>query len=303
MEVYTIGRLLKAVRKEKRISQLDMCRGLCTKAMVSYIENELRVPHRKLIEALFSRLGESVDLTKVPMTKADFRRANLEHKLDDCVAIEKNDTKEFLDEYLSCKNSMTHLERQFFDLHESFYMNRNYDKYDSMLPKLVDTLRITIPDHKLHEFPKQKLLSKTECVILNNIAICHFNLGDEDEALSIEYKLKDYFESGIVCDSEKAVNYPVFLFNIVNWERMRGITEHMKQYSELGFEWCRRFWKLTLLPFHLFYIGVSEINSGSVEVGKSHVLLSKNILETCSKLDEIPVMRQLLKDLCDMEFF
>ena len=80
MSIYTIGTILKEIRIEKGISQTDMCRGLCSKPMVSYIENEMRIPHRKLIVSLFSRLGETLDLSKVPMTKADLQRANLEFR-------------------------------------------------------------------------------------------------------------------------------------------------------------------------------------------------------------------------------
>ncbi|MCR5124085.1 MAG: helix-turn-helix domain-containing protein [Treponema sp.] len=72
MSIYTIGTILKEIRIEKGISQTDMCRGLCSKPMVSYIENEMRIPHRKLIESLFSRLGETLDLSKVPILNKEF---------------------------------------------------------------------------------------------------------------------------------------------------------------------------------------------------------------------------------------
>ncbi len=293
MSIYTIGTILKEIRIEKGISQTDMCQGLCSKPMVSYIENEMRIPHRKLIESLFSRLGETLDLSKVPMTKADLQRANLEFRINACVAIENNEIKDMLDEYVSCKKSMTHLEKQFVECYETFYINRKFDSHAIILPKLVGALKLTIKDYSLEKFPSQKLLSRMEIIILNNIARCFFSLGKQKEALEILTKLKEYYESDLVSEEEKAVMYPLLLFNITNYERMLGKTDNMRRFSKAGLNLCLNFNKLLMMPYFLFYTEyASLIEDGTYSNDK--IQLAKKIIEKFNRDDDVEFIQNLI---------
>ncbi|WP_191013410.1 helix-turn-helix domain-containing protein [Treponema zioleckii] len=296
MAVYKIGTILKQVRKEKKISQLDMCRGLCTKAMVSYIENEERVPHRKLIELLFSRLGEPFPVENVPMTKADFYRYNLERKINGMVARELYDIAGLLDEYASCKKDMTKLEMQFYEFYRTFYENRNYDLFDKILPELVHALQITISDFKLYEFPEKKLLSRTEIFLLNNISRCHFYLGEKEGAVLIQNKLKDYFESGIVSEVVKASTYPLVLFNLSNWERVLNCDEHILEYSEIALKYLLNYGKLNLLPYHLFNKGLHLAKNETLDSGKQYLSISRGIFHELSNNEELSFTENLLKE-------
>lgn len=67
MENYLIGNVLKEYRTRLKISQEDLCLDLCAVSTLSRIESGTQIPGRKLIEALFSRMGisRSVPITKV----------------------------------------------------------------------------------------------------------------------------------------------------------------------------------------------------------------------------------------------
>ncbi len=301
MEVYTIGRLLKAVRKEKRISQLDMCRGLCTKAMVSYIENELRVPHRKLIEALFSRLGESVDLTKVPMTKADFRRANLEYLINSKVSMEEFDIKGLLDEYAACKKSMTHLERQFLEFYGTLYENRNFDKYEETLKNLVSVLKITMADYELGELPRQ-LLTKTEIFILNNIARCKYELGEKDNAIEMLQFLYAHVDSKIFSIEEFSIIAPVILFNLANWFGDFGDDEKALEFSARGLEICIEHGRLNYFAYHLFNKGYAMFLLNNKESGKKMIELSLSVFNKIGQKRNTDYVLPILKEKFGFDF-
>lgn len=269
MAIYTIGTILKAIRIEKRISQKEMCQGLCAVPMVSYIENEMRIPHRKLIESLFSRLGETIDLSKVPMTKADFQRTNLEYRINSCVAVGNYEIKEMLDEYVSCKKSMTQLERQFLKFYETLYENKNYEKNEETINKLADILKITIDDYELKNFPN-RLLSKTELFILNNIARCKYDLGDTNEAISMMLQLKQYLERKIIAKNVFAEVQPMILFNLANWIGLNGDYNQALKLSTEGLEICIKYGKLSYFAHHIFNRGysISKLDENQKEKGK-----------------------------------
>lgn len=58
-EIYTIGTIIKNTRKKLHISQVCLCNGLCSKSMLSKIENNYIQPELALTEVLLQRLGIS----------------------------------------------------------------------------------------------------------------------------------------------------------------------------------------------------------------------------------------------------
>lgn len=295
MSIYTIGTILKEIRIEKGISQTDMCRGLCSKPMVSYIENEMRIPHRKLIESLFSRLGETLDLSKVPMTKADLQRANLEFRINACVAVGNYEIKNMLDEYVSCKKSMTHLEKQFLEFYSTLYENKNYDKNEETINKLSDVLKITIADYELQTFPN-RLLTKTEILILNNIARCKYDLGKTSEAISMMVKLKEYLEKDIIEEDIFTSVQPMILFNLANWIGLGENYEQALKLSASGLELCIKYGKLCYFAHHIFNKGYTLAKLNDKQKGVKDLDFALRIYSTFDRKDiinyVIPILNQ-----------
>ena len=156
MELSTVGAILKQLRKEKKISLSDMCKGLCNVGMASRIENGERIPNRKLIEALFGRIGENAPVEKIPTLKSDSDRRNLEYEIESCIGTDNYQIKNLLDKYASCKEKMNNLEKQFFEFHFALYQNfldKNPHKY---MQELIEALRMTIPDFSPKNLPTQK---------------------------------------------------------------------------------------------------------------------------------------------------
>jgi len=55
--VYEIGSFIRDLRIERGYSQEELCYGICSTGNLSKIENGVRMPSRKTIEALMQRLG------------------------------------------------------------------------------------------------------------------------------------------------------------------------------------------------------------------------------------------------------
>ena len=151
-------------------------------------------------------------------------------------------------------------------------------------------------DFQLYEFPETKLLSRIEIFLLNNISRCHFYLGEKEEAILIQNKLKDYFESGIVSEVVKASTYPMILFNLANWERVLNCDEHILEYSEIAIEYLLKFGKLNLLPYHLFNKGFNLAKNETLDSGKQYLSMSRGIFHELSNNEELSFTESLLKE-------
>ena len=57
MAVYEIGNYIHDMRVERGYSQEELCFGICSVGNLSKIENGMRLPNRKTVEAFTQRLG------------------------------------------------------------------------------------------------------------------------------------------------------------------------------------------------------------------------------------------------------
>ena len=272
MSIYVFGDLLKRLRKQRHISQSDMCRGLCNVAMASRIERDERVPSRKLIEALFSRLGEVPPYSKIPVTKADFIMRNLEYDIISSVANGNYEIKMLLDAYKTRKNTMTPLEQQFYEFYYAIYIDRDSAHPQESLSMLVAALKISISDFVPYSFPKQRLLSKTEIGILNSIAHrLYYGFGKRSEALQFMRQLAAYIELNNVTTHDAVAMYKLILFNLSNWLEDAGEIDEALQCAEKGINICRQYGKLDDFPYLLFLKGVCLAHQEKMDEAKRYL--------------------------------
>lgn len=268
MQVYKIGALLRRARIEKKLSIVDMCEGICSKQMASLIETEQRVAHWKMIDSLFSRIGEKTPFNIIVMTKEEAERHILETKIRERISSGNAEIKEFLDEYRIGK--MTKLEEQFFKFYSIVYENRNFDKNDWAVTEFTEALKFTIPNYDIKEsFPKQTLLSNMELVILNNIARQQYNCGEKKAGFSLMKKLYKYTKSYWMSAQENVKTQVMILFNLEDWSDEEPVlwNDALKM-AEEGIELCLKYNKLTYFPYHLFAKGYYLSKLGDKEQGK-----------------------------------
>ena len=61
MEIYRIGARIKEERVRQKLSQEDLCYGICAVSTLSRIETGIQKPSLKVEEALLERLGCSTE--------------------------------------------------------------------------------------------------------------------------------------------------------------------------------------------------------------------------------------------------
>ena len=268
MQVYKIGALLRRARIEKKLSIVDMCEGICTKQMASLIEKEQRVAHWKMIESLFSRIGEKTPFDIMAMTKDDVNRYILETQIRKKLSLGSAEIKELLEEYKIKK--MIKLEHQFYRFYSAIYENRSFNKNDWALNEFAEALKLTIPNYDAKEsFPQQKLLSSTELVILNNISRYQYMNGMKKEGISLMQKLYEYTFNEWISLRERVPSRIMILYNLINWlDDEPALWEKAIQMIEEGLLLCLRYNRFAYYPYFLYEKGYYLAKTGNEKQGK-----------------------------------
>ena len=293
MENYPIGFVLKEYRTRLNISQEELCLDLCAVSTLSRIESGTQVPGRKLLEALFSRMGMN---RSVPITKVDFQRENLEYRINDMIATGKFEIFDLLEEYKNCGESLTALEEQFYLFYKTIAEDHLNHDSNNALRNYVAALKLTVRDYDLDKLPKERFLTKLELMILHSIACIKYFLKQKDKAIELMEFLRAYFEKGIISEEEKAKNYPVILHNLENWYGMADEDEKVIELCNIGIDICIHYGKLTPFPYQIFNKGCSLVKLGKTEEGKKYLMQAFTIFETLNFYDEIEFGKKWLKN-------
>ena len=298
METYIIGNILKEYRTRLKISQEDLCLDLCAVSTLSRIESGAQIPGRKLVEALFSRMGMN---KSVPLTKLDFQRENLEYEINDMVATGKFEIFDLLEEYRNCDDELNSLEKQFYLFYKTMAEDFFAHNCEKALKNYEEAIKISIKDYEIGKIPNTRLLTKIELMILNNISRTQYFLGQKGSAIELMEFLRSYFEKGIMSEEEKAKNYPVILFNLENWYGNSDDDKKVIELCDIGIDMCIRYGKLSQFPFHIFNKGCSLVKLGQIELGKECISDSFIILKNMKEFENIEYAKKWLKDTLNIE--
>ena len=301
MENYPIGIILKEYRTRLNISQEELCLDLCAVSTLSRIESGMQVPGRKLLEALFSRMGMS---KTAPITKVDFQRENLEFRINDMIATGKFEVFDLLEEYKNCSEEWTLLEEQFYLFYKTIAEDHFKHDCERTLKIYTEVLKLTIKDYELGKLPAARLLTRIELLILNNISRTQYFNGEIDKAIELMEFLRSYFESDIMGENEKSKNYYVILFNLENWYGLRGKEgdyDKGLKLCDMAIDSCIEYGRLPLFPYHIYNKGCMLVKLGKISEGKDYLIDSLVFLKQMKKFDEIDHGKKWAKENLGIE--
>lgn len=294
MNAYFIGEILKEYRTRFEISQEELSFGLCAVSTLSRIESGTQIPGRKLAEALFSKMGMKTPSSATPMSRLDFKRENLEHKIIDSIANGNFDVFATLEEYKSCGKTLDPLEKQFYIFYKAIAQDALNHDAKKALKEYLEAINLSIKNFNLDDVQKIRFLTRTELMILNNISRALYFSGKKDKAISLMEFLRNYYESSQMPEEEMAKNYPVILFNLENWYGQAEQYEKVLKLSETSLDICIHYGKLDLFPYHLFNKGYALAGIGKTEDSKIYFnqaltifLATKNLKDYAFGKEEI----------------
>lgn len=285
MDLYIIGKMIKEFRERQRISQEDLCDGLCAVSTLSRIETGKQLPNRKLTEALLGKLGIAVAPSDITMTQVEIRRWNIELAVTERILAEDKDFSDMLEEYEQLGN-MDILEEQQLRFFRMMLGFMNGTKPSQLLEESIVALRLTFPDFEYKHIPGNRLFTKTEMLLMNNIAVDAHNIGDCDYAINLLEYLLTYYKTKEVDSESVAKNLPPILFNLANWNGLAGHFENMLKYSEEGLVTCRRCNRFAQVPYCIFNKGWALGKLGHTEDCQKYISLAFKLMATIGGYDE-----------------
>lgn len=287
MNAYFIGEILKEYRTRFEISQDELSFGLCAVSTLSRIESGTQIPGRKLAEALFSKMGMKTPSSATPMSRLDFKRENLEHKIIDSIANGNFDVFDTLEEYKSCGKTLDPLEKQFYIFYKAIAQDALNHNAEKALKEYIEAINLSIKDFSLDDVQKIRFLTRTELMILNNISRALYFSGKKDKAISLMEFLRNYYETREMGEEEMAKGYPVILLNLENWYGDEERFQEALELSEIGIEICIKYGKLTPFPCQLFNKGCSLVKLNRINEGKKFLSQAFSVFEAMNLTDEM----------------
>lgn len=101
MKTGGIGRLVGELRKEAKIPQKKLCKGLCSVQLLSKIELEERTPDMLLLEVLMQRLGKSAEKLEIILSMEEYLHIMARDEIEDALRFGKlGKAEELLNTYL-----------------------------------------------------------------------------------------------------------------------------------------------------------------------------------------------------------
>ena len=214
-----IGHILLQLRKQANIQQKDLARGILRVVELSRVENGNNEIDRMHLEALFQRIGKSVDKLELAMSMDEYQLFALRFDILDYLSVKNIEKAEdSLKKYESFidKSKPLHLQAlQLLRAVKSNIENQDIEKDSATFEK---ALEITFPEWKKAEFEDFYLCTQEIQLLLailyiklgmENIQKNFLNLSEEEKhAFVMLQKIYEYIDSRYTDEEERAKVYP-----------------------------------------------------------------------------------------------
>lgn len=192
MREVTIGELIKETRKKLKLTQEEVCFGICEPATLSRIENNKTTPTRNVVNALLQRLDISDDRFFAAINIEEVRINEL---CKEITAFNVEYERAGIDEKPAIKEKLIEKHRTLRNLIEpddkiteqlivrSEVLIGNYQA-EEKIKMLLRALRLTHPYFELSDI-KKGIFFLDEVKIINQIAAAYSENGDSKQALEV----------------------------------------------------------------------------------------------------------------------
>ncbi len=202
----SVGKLINKIREEKRITQKQLCEGLCSSQKLSLIESGLRMPDIFTFECLIQRLGLSPDDFETVLYDDEYQEIELRNRLEKKIVDKEFDTAiEMLEEYgYSSKEAGLKGQYWYQIMALVASMKKEHNYAIKLILQAFDSIH---PDWKSVE--KDSLLASTKDLELGCMLVDEYMaIGAIDSARELVKELSAYVENHLIQEVELAKVYP-----------------------------------------------------------------------------------------------
>ncbi len=266
-----IGEIIRQRRMELKLTQEELCQGICEPCTMSRIETGVQNPTRSKLDALMQRLGLPGKKYYALMSQHELEIEELKTKI-----IAANVQKDYdmslnlLEQLESIVDPEDHIQHQFAIRTKALCghkVNGILTPYSpaERIDLLLQAIRLTVPSSDIEEI-NSHLYSVNDIKIINQLATSYFDNGEVDIALDIYYQLMKYLKKrgGVFCDN--IVLSPLITYNYARALSLNNRHEETIKVAEQGIQDCIQYGKTEKLPGLLFYIGEANRCLGNMEI-------------------------------------
>ena len=193
------GILIGDIRRKSGIRAEELAQGLCTLGMLKSYETGNREPEKLLADALFQRMGKSVDKYDVMLDADEYRLAVERAKIPEYLT--KNRLKEAegaMEAYRQKKGADKPLHLQYLSLMRAELLRKKNAPLEEQKENIQNGLSQTIEKEKLTNLTPNILLqqrfSLMELFLLQRYAVIQGESGNEYEAFDWHHRILLYME-------------------------------------------------------------------------------------------------------------
>lgn len=274
MQTVFVGEYIKRRRKELKLTQEEVCEGICDPTTLSRIENGRQTPSKTKINALLQRLGLPDSRYYAVASKNELEVEALKKEIVGCNITERAEEGFAKLEKLSRITAEDDLLTRQFILRSQILLGKMKGRYSlqEQLDLLMQAIHLTIPKFRLDEI-NQFLYTFDEVKIINQIALCYSDLEQRVTALSIYQQLLKY----IRCHNQEVTITGNGLLPLVlhNYARELGLAKQYKeciQAAQEGQEVCIRYGHYQFLPGFIAIMAECYFFCGDAEKSKEYYL-------------------------------
>lgn len=239
--------LLKDARREKGITQEKLCYGLCSKSMLSKIENGKKYPTEMLFTTLMERLGKDAERCNILGTTRDIQKKYARMRIAQCIrGCKYENLQKELMEYSTLYSKEDKLSRQFYLIGKA----GDDVEYETLVEYCMQAIHITIPDFCLDRF-KDFLYSYNELVILNMLAGAYRMKKEYLQAKKLYEEIFLYLQDRWEDTEKKRHLLLLVLSNLCNVEVFLKEYYEVLSNSNKGIKWSTEWGNFEYL--YLFY--------------------------------------------------
>ena len=201
-----LGEVIRQRRVELKLTQEEVCEGICEPITISRMENGKQTPSRNRVKALLQRLGLPDDRFYGLLSAKELEISRLEKEIVSCsVRFERAEGEEKKVARAEALAKLQALEQvidgddtlsQQLILRSRYLLGTEQGRYDfeTGLAMLLEAMRLTKPRFDLRQIEKG-LYTEQEVKLLNNMALCYSRADEHLEALAHLRQLLGYLQT------------------------------------------------------------------------------------------------------------
>ncbi len=294
--MFTIGHIIRNLRKQQKISQATLCDGICSTSYLSKIESGDANVRDRIINALLQRLGQDASRYMTYRTEKELEFQNKLYALRQHYTLNATTLhKELLTELLLQYDTYDCSIQQFLKLHIYIDLCRD-DNYSpqKMYSFLMEALHLTKRKINLSDLNHQ-LFTQEEIQLLINIASMLKESGDSETPILILKQLRIYLENSRINHEFLRRSYPLVLINLTSWLGLSGQFYEAIDLCDKAISYCISYNDLFMLAkatynkgycleklelydlakpliLRAYHVAMATNNSSSSEYYKNHLL-------------------------------